>query len=94
MIASVIGSGYVGLVLGAGLAELGHNVYCLDINRERIEGLNQGKVPIYEPGLDGLIAKHFDYGRLTFSTDVATGIASSRVVFIAVGTPMKNDFIH
>src|SRR3990167_2898181 len=88
---SVAGSGYVGLVLGAGLAELGHSVYCLDINQKRIESLRTGKIPIYEPGLDELVLKGINNKKLKFSTDIAKKIKNSEVVFIAVGTPMKED---
>lgn len=88
---AVAGSGYVGLVLGAGLAEFGHNVCCLDINKNKIDMLNQGKVPIYEPGLSELITRHLVEGNIIFSTDISSGIQNSDVVFIAVGTPMGPD---
>ena len=87
----VIGSGYVGLVAGAGFAEIGHNVKCVDIDKEKIDALNRGEVPIYEPGLDGLFARNCQAGRLTFSTEVSDAIATSDVVIIAVGTPEKED---
>jgi UDPglucose 6-dehydrogenase len=87
----VIGSGYVGLVAGAGFAEIGHNVKCVDIDEEKIAALNRGEVPIYEPGLDGLFAQNCQAGRLTFSTEVDKAVATSDVVIIAVGTPERED---
>ena len=88
---AVIGSGYVGLVTGACFAEFGVDVICVDIAADRIERLNGGESPIYEPGLDHLIKKNLQAGRLSFTTDVAAAIKQSLVVFIAVGTPALPD---
>lgn len=88
---TVIGTGYVGLVTGACLAELGNKVFCLDVDRNKIEILNSGGVPIYEPGLKEIIARNRASGRLIFSTDVAASVAHGEVQFIAVGTPPDED---
>jgi UDPglucose 6-dehydrogenase len=87
----IIGTGYVGLVTGATLAELGNRVICVDNNQEKIALLNRGEVPIYEPGLNELIATSRQAGRITFTTSIAEGVKSSEVVFIAVSTPPKPD---
>ena len=87
----VLGTGYVGLVTGAGLAEIGNTVICADIVKEKIDALKQGIIPIYEPGLDTLVAKNVGEGRLSFTHDIAGTIAISDVIFIAVGTPMLED---
>lgn len=84
---SVIGAGYVGLVTGACLAELGHTVHCTDNDSSKIEVLESGKLPIFEPGLDDIVAKNRKNGRLTFSADPATAVAQGDVIFICVGTP-------
>jgi UDPglucose 6-dehydrogenase len=88
---AVIGTGYVGSVSGACLADFGHQVICVDTNREKIESLRKGIVPIYEPGLDGIIARNAGAGRLKFTTDLPEAVKSSEVVFIAVGTPPAED---
>ncbi len=88
---SVIGSGYVGLVTGTCLADLGNSVMCLDIDAKKIETLNNGGVPIFEPGLSELIKKNVAAGRLSFTTDVAQSVAHGQVQFIAVGTPPDED---
>ncbi len=87
----IIGTGYVGLVTGATLAELGNRVICVDNNEEKITLLNGGEIPIYEPGLSELIASSRQAGRITFTTSIAEGVKSSEVVFIAVSTPPKPD---
>jgi UDPglucose 6-dehydrogenase len=83
----VIGTGYVGLVTGACLAEFGMSLICVDNDQEKINLLKQGTIPIYEPGLEGLVVKNMREGRLSFSTSIEEGVKSSLVVFIAVGTP-------
>ena len=88
---TVIGSGYVGLVSGACLADLGNNVICLDVDPKKIEMLQAGQVPIYEPGLDDVIARNAAAGRLRFTTDVAESVAHGLIQMIAVGTPSGED---
>ncbi|MGZ3534604.1 MAG: UDP-glucose dehydrogenase family protein [Thermodesulfobacteriota bacterium] len=87
----VIGTGYVGLVTGACLAEFGTNVVCVDNDRSKIELLQQGKMTIHEPGLEDLVVKNMREGRLSFSTGIEEGVKSSLVIFIAVGTPSNDD---
>jgi UDPglucose 6-dehydrogenase len=84
---AVVGTGYVGLVQGTCLAESGNDVVCVDKIAAKVEGLTQGKVPIYEPGLSELVHRNLRDGRLVFTTDLAQGIAEAEIVFIAVGTP-------
>jgi len=88
---AVIGTGYVGLVAGACLAETGNDVVCADIDDHKVARLNAGEIPIYEPGLEPLIENNLAAGRLTFTTDVPAAIRASDVVFIAVGTPPDED---
>jgi UDPglucose 6-dehydrogenase len=88
---TIFGSGYVGLVTGACLAEVGNEVVCVDIDRGKIDRLNQGEVPIHEPGLDGVIARGMAARRLRFTTDVEVGVAHGLFQFIAVGTPPDED---
>jgi UDPglucose 6-dehydrogenase len=88
---SVIGTGYVGLVVGACLAETGNDVTCADTDGEKIDGLKKNVMPIYEPGLDALVERNQQQGRIKFTTDVAGAIARADVVFIAVGTPPDED---
>tara|TARA_B100001093_G_scaffold351064_1_gene335547 strand:- start:341 stop:1663 length:1323 start_codon:yes stop_codon:yes gene_type:complete len=86
-----IGSGYVGLVSGAGISDFGHRVICADISKEKIQLLKNGGVPIYEPGLTELIKKNVDAGRLSFTSDLNKAIKKSDIIFIAVGTPQGED---
>ncbi|MBX3296219.1 MAG: UDP-glucose/GDP-mannose dehydrogenase family protein [Acidobacteria bacterium] len=88
---AVIGTGYVGLVSGACFAEFGVDVTCVDVDVDKIEKLNNGVIPIYEPGLDQLVEKNVKAGRLHFTTDLSTAVAGAEVVFLAVGTPPKED---
>src|SRR5574342_985481 len=88
---SVIGTGYVGLVTGTCLAESGNNVICMDIDKRKIDLLNSGVVPIYEPGLEELIKRNTAHGRLTFTTDLAGAVRRAGLIFIAVGTPPGED---
>ena len=88
---TIIGTGYVGLVTGVGLAEFGNKVICVDINQSKINDLNAGKVPIYEPGLLDLIRKNVNSERLFFSSDIASSIKESEVIIIAVGTPQSKN---
>ncbi len=87
----VIGTGYVGLVAGTCLAEMGNEVICVDNNEEKIKELAQGKIPIYEPGLDELIIENTREGRLLFTTDLENAVKNSLICFIAVGTPQGDD---
>ncbi|WP_438345111.1 UDP-glucose dehydrogenase family protein [Methylorubrum populi] len=86
---AMIGSGYVGLVSGACLADFGHEVVCIDKDPEKIAALNEGRMPIYEPGLDALVAENVRQKRLAFSTDLKPAVAGAQAVFIAVGTPSR-----
>jgi len=88
---SVVGTGYVGLVVGACLAEIGNNVCCADIDEAKIERLKRNDIPIYEPGLEGLVERNQKEGRLSFTTDLPHAIALAEVLFIAVGTPPGED---
>ena len=88
---TVVGTGYVGLVVGACFAETGNDVVCADLDQKKIDGLKQNILPIYEPGLEGLVERNQASGRLRFTTDVPAAIASAGVVFIAVGTPPDED---
>jgi UDPglucose 6-dehydrogenase len=88
---TVIGTGYVGLVTGACFSEFGVNVVCLDNDEAKVEALRRGEMPMYEPGLEDLVARNVKAGRLSFSSDTASGIESALVVFIAVGTPAAED---
>ena len=91
---AVVGSGYVGLVSGACFADFGHNVTCVDSNRDKIAALQRGEVPIFEPGLDQLIAQNVDAGRLRFDTQLSDAVGEADVVFIAVGTPSRRGDGH
>jgi len=87
----IFGTGYVGLVTGACLAEVGHDVVCVDIDAAKVAGLDNGVIPIYEPGLEPMVKANHAAGRLRFTTDAALGVAHGEVVFIAVGTPPDED---
>ncbi len=88
---AIFGTGYVGLVTGTCLAEVGHDVICVDIDAAKVEGLKQGVIPIFEPGLQPMVKANHAAGRLDFTTDAAAAIAHGEVVFIAVGTPPDED---
>lgn len=91
---AVIGTGYVGLVSGACFSEFGHIVTCVDKDASKIDRLLKGEIPIYEPGLDGLVARNSDAGRLFFTTDLASAMDGAEAVFIAVGTPSRRGDGH
>jgi UDPglucose 6-dehydrogenase len=91
---AIIGSGYVGLVSGACLADFGHKVTCVDKDSEKISALNHGVVPIFEPGLDDLIANNTREGRLAFTSELTAAVAAAEAVFIAVGTPSRRGDGH
>jgi len=91
---TMIGSGYVGLVSGACFADFGHDVTCVDKDERKIDALKAGKMPIFEPGLDHLVASNVAGGRLTFTTDIKAGVAGADAVFIAVGTPSRRGDGH
>jgi UDPglucose 6-dehydrogenase len=88
---TVIGTGYVGLVTGACFADAGNHVFCLDLNQEKIQQLNEGRIPIFEPGLEPIVRRNRDAGRLMFSTDVAASVAHGDLQLISVGTPPGED---
>jgi UDPglucose 6-dehydrogenase len=88
---TIFGSGYVGLVTGACLADVGNQVVCVDIDEGKIDRLNAGEIPIFEPGLDAIVARNREAGRLKFTTDIAQGVAHGLFQFIAVGTPPDED---
>ena len=84
---AIIGTGYVGLVTGAGLSEFGNKVVCADVDQNKISQINLGNIPIYEPGLNEIINRNKKSGRLYFSDDIASSIKGAEVILIAVGTP-------
>ncbi|TDK22485.1 UDP-glucose/GDP-mannose dehydrogenase family protein [Luteimonas aestuarii] len=88
---AIFGTGYVGLVTGTCLAEVGHDVVCIDVDQAKIDGLNAGVIPIYEPGLETMVRANHAAGRLSFTTDAAAGVGRGDVIFIAVGTPPDED---
>ncbi len=88
---TVVGVGYVGLVTGTCFAEMGNKVYCVDVDEKKIQNLKNGKIPIYEPGLDSMVESNFNEGRLIFTTSLKESMEDSDVYFIAVGTPMADD---
>jgi len=88
---TVVGTGYVGLVSGTCLAEVGNHVLCIDIDQDKIDRLNNGEIPIYEPGLEELVQKNVQAGRLTFSSNIKDGVDYGSILFIAVGTPPDED---
>ena len=88
---SIVGSGYVGLVSGAGLSEVGHHVVCMDIDEVRIENLRNGIVPIFEPGLEDMLRENMRQGRLEFTSSMTDALADTQVLIIAVGTPPDED---
>jgi len=91
---AMIGTGYVGLVSGACFADFGHRVCCVDKDSEKIDGLNAGKMPIWEPGLEALVKANAERGRLTFTTDLPSAVETAEAVFIAVGTPARRGDGH
>jgi UDPglucose 6-dehydrogenase len=88
---AIFGTGYVGLVTGTCLAEVGHEVVCIDVDQAKIDGLNRGVIPIYEPGLEPMVRANHAARRLSFTTDATAGVAHGDIVFIAVGTPPDED---
>jgi UDPglucose 6-dehydrogenase len=88
---TVVGTGYVGLVSGTCLAEVGNHVLCIDIDQSKIDRLNKGEIPIYEPGLEELVKKNVQEGRLSFSSEIKQGVDYGSIIFIAVGTPPDED---
>src|SRR3954463_15346624 len=88
---AVVGTGYVGLVAGACFAENGNDVVCVDRDPEKIRLLRRGKIPIYEPGLEEVVRRNRIEKRLTFTTNLASGVRSAQIIFIAVGTPTGED---
>ncbi|WP_036141166.1 UDP-glucose dehydrogenase family protein [Luteibacter sp. 9135] len=88
---TIFGTGYVGLVTGACLAEMGNHVVCVDVDQAKVEGLRQGVVPIYEPGLAPIVTRNYASGQLDFTTDPAPAVANGELIFIAVGTPPDED---
>ena len=91
---AMIGTGYVGLVSGACFADFGHEVCCVDKDSTKIDGLNEGRMPIWEPGLEALVKANAERGRLTFTTDLPSGVEQAEAVFIAVGTPARRGDGH
>src|SRR5438045_3283348 len=91
---AMVGSGYVGLVSGACFAHFGHDVVCVDKDENKIAALQQGSIPIYEPGLNALVADNVKAGRLSFTTSLSDAVPSADAIFIAVGTPTRRGDGH
>src|SRR6202012_3664981 len=91
---AMIGTGYVGLVSGACLSEFGHDVVCIEKDMAKVEALRAGEIPIFEPGLDDVVAANVKAGRLSFASDLAEAVRSAEAVFIAVGTPSRRGDGH
>src|ERR1044072_7495341 len=91
---AMIGTGYVGLVSGACFADFGHRVICVDKDSSKINGLNAGRMPIWEPGLEALVKSNAERGRLSFTTELGEGVEGAEAVFIAVGTPTRAEDGH
>ncbi len=88
---SIIGTGYVGLVTGTCMAQMGNNVTCVDVDEKKIENLKKGIIPIYEPGLEAMVLENFKLGTLHFTTSLKEALDNSEICCIAVGTPMGGD---
>ena len=88
---AVVGTGYVGLVTGTCFAEMGNDVWCVDVDTQKIENLEQGIIPIYEPGLSEMVKRNHEMGSLRFTTRIRDALKTSEICFIAVGTPMGED---
>src|SRR5437870_6058844 len=91
---AMIGAGYVGLVSGACFSDFGHQVVCIDSNAEKVDSLNNGEMPIHEPGLAELVARNVGQGRLSFASDLKSAVSEAEVVCIAVGTPSRRGDGH
>ena len=91
---TIIGTGYVGLVSGAGISDFGHQVRCVDIDKQKIDLLNDGIIPIYEPGLKDLVSRNLAAERIHFSTDLEAAVHHAKVLMIAVGTPSDRERIQ
>ena len=88
---TVFGTGYVGLVQGAVLADVGHDVVCVDVDAAKVAALKAGRIPVHEPGLEPIVQANQAAGRLRFTTDAAEGVAHGELIFLAVGTPPDED---
>src|SRR5829696_3955715 len=91
---AIVGAGYVGLVSGACFADFGHEVCCVDKDAAKIDALNDGRMPIWEPGLEGIVKANTERRRLAFTTDLPSGVDGAEAVFIAVGTPARRGDGH
>src|SRR5687768_11973060 len=88
---TIFGSGYVGLVTGACLADVGHNVLCMDVDQSKLDKIKLGMLPIFEPGLEGIVMQNMQHGTLKFTSNVEEAVAHGEILFIAVGTPPDED---